>query len=814
MWKDLSDSEKTRWTAENDEYECRSIDDGVARYKRAMEHIDVTPVERRKILERYSTLAKAIEEDQKAILGGLALPGRPQTWAPAYLTLDAEKLAVITLRSVIRVVLQDGSGSKLTSMAINLASSVKLQHELEEVVRINKQRSKEEKGFSRNFLNKLQMDGDKVKKLYKRMNDGPLKWSQTQSIGLGSRLLKILCDCKIGWEMALVREKKRTIYYVNISDKLLEEMSKASEEGATLAAPLYRPMTCPPRDWVQDGSSITGGFRLITLYPIKYSGASSQHKPDLSKHDMTNVLKAVNAIQAVEWEIDTETLALARRFMNGNNPQWDHLIPATRERPRPAVLPEGHSRAELKIWRQKRDEEFDKFRSVATQRIKVARALASAGSLINAPVFFVHALDWRGRIYPCPSPISPQGSDLEKALLRFKEKVALGTQGLNRLKIWAAGCAGMNKVSFEDRIKWWDSTWGNKPDVDNDMRWTEYDDPFLFVQAAREIGRAIASGAPARYMSSVSVCVDGSQNGLQHLSAMGRDKVGGMAVNLVDAVVPSDLYANVATLVYKAILEDCEALIKTGNVTDDCGEPLPPLAWVDELEEPKVRRKAVKRSVLAYPYGVTKAGMRDGLLMDGLTNGVPGSKHKNAWYLAEKIDLSVRDVVISAAKLMDWFRMVAEEMGKAGRAIEWVTPAGMPCRMRYLIQEDRRIDVNGMSLTIKQDTEIIATAHQVRGVVANIVHSLDASHLVSTCHRMVAQGFHSFQFIHDSYGCHAGRIGFLDAALRQEFVRLHTDDLIKPFHDQVTECGIVVPPPPALGDLDIESVRTSSFFFA
>ena len=811
MWKDLTDQEKTRWTVENDERESQSIEDGVARMRRAMEHIDVTTPERRRILERFDAVSKAIEADQKALLGGMAMPGRPQTWAPAYLTMDADKLAVMVLQVLTTV--RDGS-YRMTSLAFRVAEYVKIQHELEEVIRSNKQRSKEERGFSRSFIDRLRGDSAKVKKLFKKINEGPLKWTPTQRIGIGSRLIKIVCDCNVGWDLLLEREKSKTVYYVNPTPELLEEYAKATEDSAALATPVYKPMTCPPVDWVQNGDSIVGGYRLLRPSPIKYNGIASQHKPDLAKHDLTEVLGAVNAIQSVEWRIDCDVLVIARRMLKSNNPQWDHLVPSAGSRPRLDPIAKGASKAEIKIWRQKKEAVYSEFKEKAAKRIRVAYAIATADSLVGRPVFFVHTMDWRGRIYPCPTAISPQGTDLEKALIRYKEKVPLGPNGLEDLKIWAAGCAGMDKIPFPDRVSWWNSTWGDNPDVENDMRWTEYDDPFLFFQAAREIRSAIASGTPALYLSDLSICVDGSQNGLQHLSAMGRDEVGGEAVNLVDGDRPRDLYANVGNLVYDCVVADAALAEKTGNVVDDCGEPVPSLVWMEELENPKARRKVVKRSVLAYPYGVTKPGMRDGLIADGFTNGLQGSKHRNAWYLAERIDSSVRNVVISAARLMDWFRFMAEELGKIERPVEWVTPAGFPCRMRYLVQEDKRIEVNSMRLTIRSDTDTMDVAAQVRGVVANIVHSLDSAHLVKTCHRMLSQNYRSFQFIHDSFGCHAGRIRFLNAAIRQEFVKMHSCDITGYFHQYAKDQGVDIPAPPPVGKLNLEDVKMSRFFFA
>lgn len=810
MWKDLTEQERTRWTVDNDDTETRSIEDGAARMRRAMEHMEATSPERRKILERFSKVSKAIQDDQEAILGGMALPGRPQSWAPAYVTMSADKLALMTLQVAIKAL----SSKQLSTISLRLAEAVKREHELEEVLRISKARSKEERGFSRSFTDQLRGDSEKVKKLYRKMNDGPLKWSMTQRMGIGSRLLKILCDCCVGWELVLSREKSKTIYYVQPTPDLFEEMAKATDDSIALARPVYQPMCCPPKPWVQNGDDIRGGYRIVQVQPIKYHGISSQHKPKLANHDLSEVLKAVNAIQNVEWEIDTETLAVARRILKANNTQWNHLIPATQDKPKVEPLEKGLDKAAIKIWRQKKEAAYAEFKEAATKRIRAAYAVAVAESMVGKPVFFVHTLDWRGRIYPCPTAISPQGSDLEKALLRYSERVPLGPHGLDELKIWAAGCAGVDKVSYAERIKWWDDNWGDFPDVDNDMRWTEYDDPFLFAQAAREIGRAIASGSPSSYLSNVDTCVDGSQNGLQHLSAMGRDEVGGEAVNLIDGDSPRDLYANVANIVYVSIEGDAQQAVEQGKIVDELGEPVPCIAWMEPLELPKARRKAVKRSVLAYPYGVTKPGMRDGLIADGFTNGVPGSRHRNAWYLAEKIDLAVRDVVVSAARLMDWFRLLAEEMGKSGLPVEWTTPVGFPCRMRYLVTEDKRIEVNSMRLTIRSDTDVMDVAAQIRGVVANVVHSLDSSHAVRTCNRMVDQGFSSMHFVHDSFGCHAGRIRFLSAALRQEFVKIHSDDLVGSFKRNAEAVGIDIPDPPPVGNLDINLVKDSKFFFA
>lgn len=810
MWKDLTEEERLKWTAVNDEMELKAIDKGVDRFRRALDNMELSPAGRSVISKKVQAVSDVIKEDQQRMLGGMASAGRPASWGPAYLTMSPDKLALMTLATLIKI--ETSESGKLTHAACTLAGRIKLEHQLEEIQRINRLRNKEDRGFSRNMIDKIRGDDAKIRKLFNKMNGKSIRWNLTQNLGIGTRLIMLVCRMGIGFELNLVRDKKRTVYFIEKTDDItskLEELTSFCE----LMLPSCSPMTCPPIPWVQNGNEIKGGYRFNLVDPIKYHGVSGHHRPDLASFDIGYVLKAVNAIQNVEWRIDTETLALASRVFHANNPAMDNLIPSVPSEKLPPI-DKGASREEIKVWRQKKEAIKAAAQAAISKRIKAFVAIKEAESLVHRPVFFVHCLDWRGRIYPASTAIHPQGSDMCKALIKYAEGKPLGSDGLRQLKIWAAGCAGQDKISFDDRVKWWDTTWGNQPDVEADLRWVDYDDPFLFAQVARDIARANASGNPATYVSHISVCKDGSQNGLQHLSAMGRDEVGGEAVNLVDADIPQDLYANVAALVHNAVDADSDAAIASGQFLDDCNQSVPPIAWLETMQNPKKRRKVVKRSVLAYPYGVTKPGMRDGLLADGFTDSLEGSKYKNAWYLAEKIDLAVRDVVISAARLMDWMRACAEAMGRAGKPVEWVTPSGFPCRMRYLDQEDKRIEVNGIKLTIKSDLPEVDVAAQMRGVVANIVHSFDASHLVLTCHAVVDDGLQSFQFIHDSYGTHAGAIHIVERRLREQFVDMHSENLVMGLHDWMVESGVEIPAPPPLGALDINSVLTSKYFFA
>jgi len=806
MWKDLSEEQKTALTVMNDSREIDGVDQGVARYRRSLLHVEVGKPEEKLIRRHLTTLTQAIEVDQQAMLAGAARPGRPSTWGASYIGMDAERMALITMTTLFNL-----KDAPLTQLALRVADRVKLEHEFDEIRRLNRNRDKDQKGFSRNFSNRLNSK-DKVRDLYKRLTADPLRWTPTHRIGIGTRLIKLAIEATGLWSTTKVFSSGKTIIHVEVSESVMDLIVSGHSEMELMRL-VYHPMCCPPLDWKVVDNAIVGGYRLQRSQFVR--DWRGDHPTDYTEHDVSRVLDALNAIQAVEWRIDERILGLADALYKTNSSQFDNAIKYLSERPRIPPFNKDATEAERKTRRQVKEQLKADWQAAASVRIAQLQAISTARQCVDQPVYFPHNLDWRGRVYPQTTFLSPQGFDLQKALLRYAEKLPIGPTGMDDMKIAAAGHAGVDKVSFEDRIKWFDSQYPDPTKFDplEDLRWVDYDSPFLFVQLIQEISDAVKSGLGEHFLSDVSACVDGSQNGLQHLSAIGRDAIGGRAVNLIDAEVPADLYADVSDIVYTSILGDQEHAVASGQVADELGEPLPPLVWPRRLEVRKARRSVVKRSVLAYPYGVTKAGMRDGLIADGHLSGVEGSRHRNAWYLAEKIDGAVRSVVINAAMLMDWFRSVADASAAENKSIKWVAPSGFPVNMHYFVQTSREIRTCLGRLHIREtrNRDSVDGPAQVRGIVANFIHSLDASHLVLTVLKAVSLDYRSFHFVHDSYGCHVGRIRELGVVLRDEFVTMHESN---PLNDFANGLEIEVTDPPKLGNLDLNSVKSSKFFFA
>jgi hypothetical protein len=95
-------------------------------------------------------------------------------------------------------------------------------------------------------------------------------------------------------------------------------------------------------------------------------------------------------------------------------------------------------------------------------------------------------------------------------------------------------------------------------------------------------------------------------------------------------------------------------------------------------------------------------------------------------------------------------------------------------------------------------TRKINSRRQVDGIVAHLVHSLDAAHMMLTINRLEAEGVHHFAMVHDSFGVHAADIDVLHRVLREEFVRIYSEPVLQKFLNEQREVhpGVDLPEVP------------------
>lgn len=562
----------------------------------------------------------------------------------------------------------------------------------------------------------------------------------------------------------------------------------------------------------------TGGYRFIPQPFIKsgihkHTSATCDGARSVEEDPVSDtMLEAVNTLQRTPWRVNTFVLDVMDEALR-NGDQVGNL-PSREDAALPARLPDSEWETMEPSDRMMYKLQLSTIHSENARRAGkwagIYRKVSLAKELADEPgIWFPHALDFRGRVYPQPQDLNPQGDDFAKSLLMFAEGKPLGERGILWLEIALANAGGQDKLSLEDRVAWTRSHSELILDsamdpLDGERFWCASgvvdEDPWQFLALAKEYLGASLAGP--EYVSRVPVNMDGSCNGLQHLSAMGLDETGARATNLLDLDDRQDCYEQVA--------EVCRQLVAI-DVLNGVEEAL---AWAGH-----VNRKTVKRAVMTTPYGVTTRGIRDQLIADRLVENIEGDPMRLANYMTAKIKESLAATVSSAKVIMSYFQEVAGRLAEENLPMSWVTPADMVVTQSYWRLSGVQVDTLYGKVHLYHEIEDTGLDKRKQQMAAapNVVHSFDAAHLARTvCYLNEIGEALSYSFIHDSYGTHACDVDLLAQALRDEFVDMYQVNRLEEFHEntQRSAPGIELPPLPDRGTLDLEQVRTSRYFFS
>lgn len=576
--------------------------------------------------------------------------------------------------------------------------------------------------------------------------------------------------------------------------------------------PYFLPCVEPPMDWVSisDGGFHTKAMRRMQPFAVRSYG----ERDSFYDADMTKPLAAINALQRVAWKIngpildairqvakhfDMEEILSQAEFPAPDKPTW--LIgDMSRDDMDPQQL------EEFIHWKKAKAEWFTQMKLRGTKYGRFYTATTVADKFREFPaIYFVYFADFRGRLYAQTTGVSPQGSDMQKALLHFSQGKPLDTLEAERwFCINGANKWGYDKVSLDDRVKWVadhkDQFIRFGQDPITYQGWREADCPLQFLAWCMEYAEWQTS--PHTFVSHLPIGMDGSCNGLQNFSAMLRDEVGGKATNLTPGHKPNDIYQMVA---------DVTALRLRQAEPDEAGFNAKWLAH-------GMNRKLVKRSVMTLPYGSTRFSCADFIVGDYLKMGLAPQFEKEeyaraAQYLSHFVWDAIGEVVVKAREAMTWLQQSARKIIHGGtEVIRWTTPSGFPVSQAYSEQESHRIRTNlcgNAFLRISMDTDTPDVNRHKNGVAPNFVHSYDASHLTLVTVAASLEGL-SLAMIHDDYGTHAADAARLYTLIREVFVAMY--ESFDPLSDFAALYDL--PEPPTRGDLDLRSVLASPYFFS
>jgi len=740
--------------------------------------------------------------------------GKPSRGASAaYLLkmLDEEVAAYLGLKFVMDGISHQHS---LTKVAMKIAGA------LEDEFKFGCFKEQEPKWF-----NKIARDVNKrtSNRLYRRyaiihtMNKKALieyePWSKQEKMHLGCKVIDLIVQstgiCKL---VTHTYGRNRRMLHVTATDETLDWVSRVNKRSEALS-PRFMPCVIPPRPW---SSAFSGGYHTKHIHPLPLvKTTNKRYFDELEFHEMPEEYDAINALQNTGWRVNKWILDVMQQCWESGE-DWGGL-PARNPFPLPPspfpnIKKSDMDEAQLGRfvqWKHAASRVHQTNARMTSKRMQLVRTMNMAEKFSEyQKFFFVYQMDFRGRKYVTSSFLSPQGPDYARALLEFGDGKPLGKRGLYWLAVHGANVFGYDKVSFDDRVKWVEENEESILDYARDpfqaRGWTKADKPWCFLAFCHEWKRCVVDGG----ISYLPVSLDGSNNGLQHLSAMLRDTRGALATNLRNSDVPQDIYQDVADAVIDMLKREDDPMARQ---------------WLDF----GVNRKTTKRPVMVVPYGGQLYSTRQ-YIEDYIQERIELG-HTNPWgddlfepsrYLSEFVWQAIGGVIQSARQVMDWLQEVSYLVSSENIPLIWETPTGFLVHQMYPEMRSRRITTTIDNTLIKPSLR--EPNHQktdrrraVNGSSPNFVHSMDSSAMTKTINRCVKLGITDFAMIHDSYGTHACDTDALFAATREAFVELYKDnDVLEQFQKAAEEVLEEVPTPPKRGDFDIEEVLKSDYFFA
>jgi hypothetical protein len=420
----------------------------------------------------------------------------------------------------------------------------------------------------------------------------------------------------------------------------------------------FEPMLCPPENRTESLSS--GGY--LTESARRKSQLISNNLPEhnfnITRFNPSNIaIDNINKLQQTSWRINGSVAEVVNHCLKSRVSEFFDKIEFSSEH--------------YGIVANYVDDfpEFD-----GGQLIEWMESLDLAGWLMEQSVDkFWHAwrFDWRGRMYPCSTLLTPQGDDVSRGLLLFGDALPLNNEGWKWLKRMIGRAYRGREICLKEEIENGESkvinnngfsnkeieTWSEIQNNLKTKKWSDIDKVFdgieqesliekviqkialdpngtqsiwakndIFVKKAEGFQRLALtleyhsvieqrkSTSNKTILSSIPFVVDASSNIYQHASRLTGDDEMAKSVNVLpnENRIPADVYKKVANEVANLI---------------EMQKPFSSLSLTDkELETIKsfcISRDTAKGPVMTIGYGATDYSMIPKFLThNGETNGI------------------------------------------------------------------------------------------------------------------------------------------------------------------------------------------------
>lgn len=633
-----------------------------------------------------------------------------------------------------------------------------------------------------------------------------VKWGHPEILAVGSALFNIVKSVLNFFNVVQIREGKKTINMLSVSEDLIKWVSEFNKNNEFMK-PDYMPMLDKPVKWeVYDKGGVPEdlpNYNLVANRDHKYI------KEELSKANLSKVFQAVNTIQETRWRINKNIFdRLTDCFERGIEVGKLNSVYFSQE---PSVPHDIETNEEARReYRTTRNKIIKTNLKVTSKRYSIARTLTIAKQFIDKPAFYIPCeLDFRGRVYPKAAFLHPQGSDPIKSLLEFSDGEKIETQDqADWLAFHGANAFGLSKATIKERIQFIKDNEQLVRDSVNGTtaEWMEADKPWEFLAFCYEWVEFLRQGFGFR--THLPVSVDGANNGSQILSLLARDRDGCQATNVTAVDKPQDIYQEVADEVVRMLDE-----------ADD-GD------YIIEIIKSnfEISRKTVKKQTMTIAYSATffscrdytKAWMEEELEKSGVrltAKEFREAGHKLAKFVWEAINIRMG----KQKEVMAWLQECCSILLENGFDIIWTTPLGLPVKQKYQNTKRCEIDLtSGDRIRVKY-LEELPTPNKGKhksGISPNYVHSLDAAALQLTTILGTKLGITNFMLVHDSFGTLCTKMDELSAAIRTAYHQIFSEDQLgKLRQDWMTRTGLSLPEVPHFGDMNVDELLDSEYFF-
>lgn len=415
----------------------------------------------------------------------------------------------------------------------------------------------------------------------------------------------------------------------------------------------------------------------------------------------------------------------------------------------------------------------------------------------TTPFYLNVNLDWRGRIYTKSFYIDYQGSEFSLAFISLSKGEILSNEGKYYLYIYGANIFNDNNISkkpFHERYDWVINNLENIYSMDKNFI-LKAESPTLFAAFCLNMKQLKRNPS---YLIKFPVFLDATCSGVQHFAAMLLDQNLAENVNLINSKnkdVVKDFYSTLVPHINDAINNAWKTDVKANN-----------------FKNIKLTRKELKSIIMTKAYNVTTYGINEQLKSN--LNKIPKkivSKGKEITvydyivpasnkegfiildvYETEKMGDIISENIFnkypSLHNIYKYLMNMSKILVKLNIPITWSTPAGLELMQRYNLSDTQKVTINILG---KNKTAVLRkwnnnndTRTEVQAIIPNIIHSMDASHLIEVILEWSTKSKYILS-IHDCFGTHPNDMHNLTNLVRETFIKLYvTGDFLEKINNK------------------------------